>query len=137
MDDKEKVKKNENEKMGRKSRTTGERERTWSSGSARSMEEYIKRKGEGSSEIELESDPFKRSKLMERSPTKENDQMRKLEEIERGIMGAVTGLGEKMESFRDEMMNWKEKLQEREEEWNREREELKKKVEELRKKWKQ
>lgn len=108
------------------------RERTWSGGTAmKSLDEFVKRKREGDTEEEGdESEAFKRSKMIMRSPQKEK-KVEEIDELAKIILGMEGKLGEKLESFKEEFRMWKTEQQKREEVWRREREELMEEVREL------
>jgi len=126
-------------KPGRPGKAEGvvERERSASVSSIRSMDEHVKRKREEGEEGRgKEEDIFKRSRMTERSPVREEGVMGMLRELMEEMRGMRKEMKEQREEIREEIGMMKEGMREREENWRREREELRKEIEEIRRKMK-
>ncbi|EFN64892.1 hypothetical protein EAG_05339 [Camponotus floridanus] len=126
-------------KPGRPGKTEGRvgRERSVSVSSVRRMDEYVKRKeGEGEEEEGKEEDIFKRSRMTERSPVREEGVKKMFRELMEEMREMRRELMEQKEGLSEELKKLKEVMKEREEEWKREREGLRKEIEEIKRKMK-
>lgn len=100
--------------------------------SVRSMDEYVKRKRkEREDGGGKEEDIFKRNRMTERLPVKEEGVRSMFRELRDEMEGIRKELKEQKEGIREEIRKMKEEMQEREERWRREREELRKEIEEI------
>lgn len=131
-------------KAGRPSKieTLG-RERSLSTSSTKTMEDYMKkeREEEKSENDKVQDEIFKRSKLIARFPEKEENSMDTLEklvaeikEMRREQREASEENKKKREKTREEIRKMREEIREREEEWKRERVLLKEEIKELKEK---
>lgn len=118
-----------------KAKGGGERERSASVSSMRSMDEYVKRKREEEEDGgRKEKDILKRSRMTERLPVREEGMRSMFRELMEEMRGMRKELKEQKERIREEIKKMKEEMQEREERWRKEREELRKEIEEIKRK---